>query len=302
MIASVCQLAPAKLNLTLRVLGRRADGYHELDSLVAFASNVTDTVTLTPSDTHNISFSGPFSGELGTGPSTLSTTRDHLAQAAVRSQSVGDLQLGDVVVDKVIPLASGLGGGSADSAAFLRAVMACNPTWQDRLDWQAIACQIGADVPVCLASRAQFMAGLGDKLTPVSQFPKLAAVLINTSEPALADKTQRVFAKLNAASIERNPPEQSIQSKLSEFTCAEDVAAFVRETGNSLLTPARSLMPSLEAPLAMLKTQPLCLAAGLSGAGPTVFGLFLNKSDADVAARDIQSADPSWWVKASVLI
>ncbi len=308
MVAPVCQSAPAKINLTLRILGRREDGYHQLVSLVAFAPDISDTVTVTPGPSNRVTFSGPFSVGLDAGPTTVSLALRLLAQSLVAPasappgpQPAPGLQLGAVVVEKRIPLASGLGGGSADAAAVLRAVRHLNTERQTEVDWLTIARQIGADVPVCLTSRAQIMSGVGDELAPVASLPKLYTVLIKTDEPALPDKTQRVFEALNAGPIEMVAQPQSTKNKVT-FDCAEAVAAFVHGTGNTLLEPARALMPSLDAPLAMLNAQPSCLAASLSGAGPTVFGLFADRDGAESAARTIQNDAPSWWVKASELV
>jgi len=302
MSASVCQTAPAKINLTLKVLGRRADGYHALESLVVFACDVADRVTLTPSSTQRVAFSGPYSEGLGASPSTVSTAQDILAKAARSQQNEQRLQLGDVVVHKEIPLASGLGGGSADAAAFLRAVKACNPIWKDKLDWSALAREVGADVPVCIRSQAQFMSGIGDQLKPAPQIPELAVVLIKTEVAPYKDKTKRVFAGLKADPLNTIAQRQLDEIKEPRFSCVDEVATFVNEVGNDLLLPARALMPDLNAPLERIAAQPACLASSISGAGPTVFGLFANRAQAEAGAQAIQTAEPSWWVKVSSLV
>lgn len=299
MIAPVCQSAPAKLNLTLTILGRRTDGFHELVSLVAFARDVADTVTLTSGQQGSVTFSGPFGSDLyASETNTVLQTLSLVAQQG--GSSLGALQQCNVLVDKNIPLASGLGGGSADAAAVIRAVKEVFPKAGKTINWLALARQIGADVPVCLASSVQMMSGVGETLQPVAMFPKLFAVMIKTDTSALSNKTQRVFETLDAKPIHED--EQRERDSNFEFSCTEDVAAFVRQTGNSLLEPARTLMPTLDAPLAALESSPGCLAASLSGAGPTIFGLFADKTSAETAARAIQTAKQAWWVRASGLV
>jgi len=301
MITPGCQSAPAKLNLTLTVLGRRGDGYHQLRSLVAFASDIADTVTLQLGSSHAVTFSGPFSDGLAGAPTTVSSALRLLSEPRSNAPSAPGLQLGEVLVEKNIPLASGLGGGSADAAAVLRAVKNLNIECRENVDWLAIARQIGADVPVCFGSHAQIMSGMGDELNRVAPLPEIYAVLIKTDKPAIPDKTRRVFEALNATPIEtgRQPP--SGYDDVT-FDNTEAVADFVRETGNTLLEPARRLMPSLDAPLALLNAQPSCLATSLTGAGPTVFGIFSDRAGANAAAREIQQGAPSWWVRVSELV
>jgi 4-diphosphocytidyl-2-C-methyl-D-erythritol kinase len=179
----VREFAPAKVNLTLEVLGRRADGYHELNSLVAFAS-VGDHVTLDTSKPVGTSVTGPF-GMTIAGANLIDVTLAKLAAAEPR------LQLGHVTLEKQLPIAAGIGGGSADAAAVLRAVRRVNPALVDAVDWNAIAVSLGADVPVCLASRLSWMRGLGERVLPLeaAEAINLPALIVNPLAPVPADKT-----------------------------------------------------------------------------------------------------------------
>lgn len=296
MTGSVCQSAPAKLNLTLQVLGRRPDGYHQLESLVAFAPEIADTVTLSPGASNLVTFSGPFSAGLDGGPTTVSKALRLLSRTLATS-----LQLGDVAVDKHIPLASGLGGGSADAAALLRAVQLANAEHQSEPDWLEIARQIGADVPVCLQSCVQVMSGIGEVLTPVPALPEIYAVLINPNDAPVKDKTRRVFQGLGADPGRESAGDRS-KTGTASFSTTVEISVFVRAIGNDLIEPARALMPALNAPLKALHAQRSCLATSLTGAGPTVFGLFADRGSAETALREIKKDAPTWWVKSSKLV
>ena len=286
--------APAKLNLTLNVLGRRPDGYHALESLIAFALDATDKVTLTPGMDPSVRFTGPFATGLDARKNTVSDT------LRLVSDQFPDLQQGQVVVEKNIPRAGGLGGGSADAGALLRALQHCNKVRFSNADCHAIARQVGADVPVCFVSTVQMVSGVGETLQPVPRFPSLYVVLINSKAPELSDKTRRVFEALEASQLSVATTQRSgVQPPL--FKTPEDVVSYMRDNGNDLLTPARHLMPALEAPLATLQAMGPCLAASVSGAGPTVFGVFATRDKADAAARAILTNEPDWWVMVSAL-
>ncbi len=169
--------ARAKVNLTLRVRGRRADGYHELDSLVAFA-DVGDTVSLTLGPERVVTVTGPFAAGIA-GPNLLDRC------LAFAGMATAPLQLGAVRLEKQLPVAAGLGGGSADTAALLRAIRRANdrPDAAAVDDWLRLAAQLGADVPVCLENRASFISGIGETVVPIANLPKLPAVLVNPCVP-----------------------------------------------------------------------------------------------------------------------
>lgn len=290
--------APAKINLTLEVTGRRSDGYHTLTSLVAFAQDVADHVRHIPELPRNtVKFGGQFSCNID--PCANSVVD---ALASLREANV-PFEFNGLYVDKNIPLAAGLGGGSADAAAVLRIAREQCPERYNAIDWPGLARKIGADVPVCLEARVQVMEGTGDVLKGVASFPKLYAVLINTCRPAIADKTKRVFqfyAQQTGSAAQTRDGDQAGRVG-TKFDTASDVADFVRARGNDLTTAASSVFPDLDAPLAAVTGQPACLASAMTGAGPTVFGLFADRLQADTAAAEIQRHEPNWWVRISQL-
>src|SRR5262245_35322555 len=188
-MAVISELAPAKINLTLEVLGRRADGYHELSSLVAFA-DIGDVLTLDTSGAAALRVTGPFAEAIA-GPNLVET-----AMALVAERAPG-LATGSVELEKRLPVASGIGGGSADAAAYLRCVAATNPEDGDRIDWGELATRLGADVAVCLEEQAAWMLGAGETVMPVERgLPPLAVVLVNPLAAVPPDKTARVFRAL----------------------------------------------------------------------------------------------------------
>jgi 4-diphosphocytidyl-2-C-methyl-D-erythritol kinase len=275
----------AKVNLTLKVLGRRSDGYHEIESLVVFAS-VGDRLTLDPAAEPGIETTGPFATAIG--------CENLVATALARLGRIGpDLTLGRVTLEKNLPVAAGLGGGSADAAALLRAVRRANPRLSMALDWRAIAAGLGADVAVCLTSRPAFMWGVGETVLLLEGWHQLPAVLVNPGRPLL---TTSVFAALRAGSalLRSRPPEIP-----GPFAAAEDSIAHLRCQGNDLERPAMQLLPVISEIKAALGAQPGCMLARLSGSGPTCFGIFDASEAAAEAAAAIASTQPGWWVRAT---
>ena len=190
----VIETAPAKINLTFEVRGRRADGYHELLSLVAFA-DVADVVSLDTEGVMGVAVSGPFAAEI-VGPNLLDRT------LALLQERAPELVLGAVHLEKRLPVAAGIGGGSADAAALLRAVAKVNLKQRDSVDWSALAVRLGADVAVCLGCRAAWMSGAGGGVEPLAaRLPTLDAVLVNPRAHVPADKTAQVFRKLGAPAL-----------------------------------------------------------------------------------------------------
>ncbi|MBO0741396.1 MAG: 4-(cytidine 5'-diphospho)-2-C-methyl-D-erythritol kinase, partial [Hyphomicrobiaceae bacterium] len=183
------ELARAKVNLTLTVLGRRCDGYHDIMSLVTFA-DVADRVTLHPGPNRHVMVRGSFASAIE-GPNLLDKAFDLLWRLQP------DLQLGTVELEKALPVAAGLGGGSADAAALLRAVQRANPNYATTIDWYGLAARLGADVPVCLAGTPSLMRGIGDRIEPLPpSLAPLACVLVNPRVPLA---TARVFAAFASA-------------------------------------------------------------------------------------------------------
>ena len=281
------QRAHAKVNLTLKVLGRRADGYHELESLVTFA-DVHDVVTLEPDAPYALAVSGPFAQAIA--------DENILARALVllREAEPG-LSIGSVTLEKNLPVAAGLGGGSADAAALLRAVRVANANYAASVPWLDIAAKIGADVPVCLGDRPALMRGIGEVLTPVTRLPEANAVIINPRQPL---PTGDVFRALGAASLVAAARHMQQPTALHRLP---DLIDYMRARGNDLERPAARLLPAIGEIKAALEAQPGCLLAAMSGSGPTCFGIFADQAHTRQAAERIAGAHGGWWVKATVL-
>jgi 4-diphosphocytidyl-2-C-methyl-D-erythritol kinase len=279
------ELAPAKINLDLYVTGRRADGYHELDSLTAFAA-FGDRLALQEHDRLELKPIGPFAGMLAAEPDNLVLrAARRLAACAGRKAAVR------ITLEKRIPVAAGLGGGSADAAAALRGL---NRLWRLRMaqaDLAGIAAGLGADVPVCLAGRTARMRGKGEQVEPWYGLPPLAVLLVN---PNLPLATARVFGALEVipSDVERPwPPPAEAHAFL----------AWLRAGANHLEAPAVGLLPQIQEVLALLGVQDGCALARMSGSGATCFGLFETPAVRDAAAAAIGRARPDWWLAASTI-
>ncbi|MFZ4805754.1 MAG: 4-(cytidine 5'-diphospho)-2-C-methyl-D-erythritol kinase [Hyphomicrobiaceae bacterium] len=289
--AVIRERARAKVNLTLRVLGRRPDGYHELDSLVAFA-DVGDDVVLRLGAPPHVVARGPFAAAID-GPNLVTAALQRLAEAEPR------LVLGHVELLKNLPVAAGLGGGSADAAALLRAVRAANPTLAGAVDWPGIAARLGADVPVCLANEPAWMTGSGAGLAKAGPLPRMPAVLVNPRATVPPDKTRSVFRALAASPLPPDPVEPVHQSP--DLQSAEALVRFVSSRGNDLEAPARAVMPVVGEVLAALTAVPGALFTGLSGSGPTAFALFGDAAAATAATARLASRHPAWWIVATTI-
>ncbi len=282
------ELAPAKLNLTLEVLGRRADGYHELRSLVAFAT-VCDTLDFEPSDALSLSVEGQFAGSL---------TNDNLVIRA--AQAAGEaspkLRLGSFRLNKNLPVAAGLGGGSADAAAALRLLAQANAGALTHADLVRLASGLGSDVSVCLSSRPALMTGRGEKVWPVRGFPPCGVVLANPGLPLTA---AAVYGALHAPSLPEPP---SAPPDLPDFDGSfARLLDYARPRGNLLQAPAIALAPAVATVLAALEALPNAGLVRLSGTGPTCFALFAEDAEAEAAARGLGVSHSDWWVAASTL-
>ena len=286
--------APAKINLTLRVLGRRADGYHELESLVAFAG-VGDALTFAPGGALTLAVSGPTAQAAG-------DNADNLVLKAARALAgrIAGLTLGSFALSKRLPVAAGLGGGSADAAAALRLLARANGVALDDPRLMQAAQATGSDVPVCLDPKPRLMRGVGDVLSAPPDLPRLFAVLVN---PGVAVSTRDVFAALNLASVPASGGASSPTPLVSEGWGGEPtafVAALVKKR-NDLEAPAIELEPAIADVLAVLQALPDCRLARMSGSGATCFGLFPTNAAAAAAARTLRVGYPQWWVRATVL-
>lgn len=278
------EFAPAKVNLTLEVAGRRADGYHEIISLVAFAE-VGDSLILHPAPGRDITLAtqGPFAAAIDGDNLVLRAARTFLE---VERKASG----GHFLLDKRLPVAGGIGGGSADAAAAVRLLAranACDAGWPDRL--RPALARLGADIPVCLTARASWVRGIGEEVAPIAGLPEVPAVLVNPGVPL---PTGEVFAALgapplyNAAAVE-TPDRFSETGSLLSYLSAHP---------NELEAPARRLVPIIDEALAALAGTPGCLLARLSGSGPTCYGVFGSRAEVMGAADALAADYPGWWV------
>ena len=279
----ITEVARAKVNLTLEVIGRRSDGYHELASLVAFA-DIGDKLTLDVNRPLDVSVSGPFAPSIA-GENLIAVTLRRLIEAEPR------LALGHVHLDKHLPIAAGIGGGSADAAAVIRAVRRANPDLAASIDWIRIGAGLGADVPVCLESKTAWMTGIGEVVAPMRGWPALQAVLVNPMVPAPVDKTAQVFRRFGAAALSDDPAPSPPGS-------GETAIDFMASRGNNLERSAMAVMPIAAAIKTALLGIPGCRYAAVSGGGPTCFGIFDNPQ---IAAHIMNEQEPSWWVRAVTL-
>ncbi|MCY1127705.1 4-(cytidine 5'-diphospho)-2-C-methyl-D-erythritol kinase [Frigidibacter sp. RF13] len=271
--------APAKINLTLHVTGRRADGYHLLDSLVVFA-DVGDLVRAELADDLTLEITGPMAAGLTAGP-------DNLVMKAARMIGVRGARL---VLEKHLPLASGIGGGSSDAAATLRAL--ARLTGQPLPEMSATVA-LGADVPVCLDPRPQRMRGVGERLDPVACLPRFWMVLVN---PRVDVPTPAVFRTLDRRDGAPMP------DPLPAFRDLASLAVFLATQRNDLAAPALRIAPVIGEVLAALSSASGCRLARMSGSGATCFGLFDSKAQADAARARIAVMEPAWWVQSAAAL
>jgi 4-diphosphocytidyl-2-C-methyl-D-erythritol kinase len=284
------QRAPAKINLTLRVIGRRADGYHDLESLVAFAG-LCDWVAFEPGDDLIIEVLGSRASEAG-------PVEENLVARAARSLAaqIPELKLGRFRLVKRLPVAAGLGGGSADAAAALRLLAdeAGFSVADPRV--RASACATGADVLVCLSPQARIMSGIGDKLGPAIRLPKFFALLVN---PQVRAPTREVFAALGLA-FGSMLASRALLVPAPEFD-AVGLSDVLSRGSNDLVPAAIRVAPAIATVLKRLSQSPEAKATGMSGSGATCFALFGDRRGAAAARRIIAAEHPGWWVEATGL-
>ena len=286
--------ARAKVNLTLRVVGRRVDGYHDLESLVAFA-DCADRLSLTPGPGLELTTIGPLASACG-------ETADNLVLKAARllGERVPDMKAGSFTLDKVLPVAAGIGGGSADAAAALRLLAKLNNLALDDNRLVEVALLTGADVPVCLASRPCDMTGVGENLLPLS-LPKMPCVMVN---PRVAVATKDVFSALGLRNGELLVGFSDILQAPAwpeAGASVEDWVEALAESSNDLEAPAMRIQPVITEVIAALNAANGAWLARMSGSGATCFAIFENTAEAQRAARKIQLDHPQWWVHAGVL-
>lgn len=284
MSAALSERAPAKINLTLRVLGRRADGYHELESLVAFAT-ASDIVRFQPGADDGLEVAGQFAAQSG-------ASADNLVLKALGElrRRVQRLKGGSFYLEKNLPVAAGLGGGSADAAAALRLLARVNNIALTDERLMAAARAVGADVTVCLDPRPRIMRGVGEQLSEPLEIPMVPAVLVN---PAVAVATRDVFARFSVpgggAPLAAVPPD------------FDGLIGCLQQSGNDLTGPAIGCAPAIGTVLDVLASLPGCLLARMSGSGATCFAVFASLDAATVMANKLESSHTNWWIRATTI-
>lgn len=281
--AAVRVEAPAKVNLYLRVVGRRADGYHLLDSLVAFPA-VGDGIEVEPSGGLSLTLSGPFAADVPDGDDNLV-----LRAARLLAEAAGVPARAHIRLIKRLPVASGIGGGSADAAATLLALARLWRLDPDVVDLSALALRLGADVPMCLAGRPVFVGGIGEEIAPAPPLPAFALLLAN---PGVAVATPAVFAGRRGGF--------SMPCRFQEAPAdAAALAALLASAGNDLTEAALAVAPEIREVLAALAAQPGALLCRMSGSGATCFALFAEDAQAEAARSALAARYPDWWLESA---
>jgi 4-diphosphocytidyl-2-C-methyl-D-erythritol kinase len=283
--AVLVERAPAKINLTLHVLARRPDGYHELESLVAFA-DLADTLTFEPGEETGLAVTGPYAGACGAHADNLILK----AFAALRER-VSVLIGGRFLLEKNLPVAAGIGGGSSDAAAALRLLARANALALDDARLFSAARAVGADVPVCLDPRARIMRGIGENLSKPIVMPRMPALLANPGVPL---STRDVFAKLSLDGART----KTLTDLPSGF---DGMVTFLREHGNDLTAPAIACAPIVDEMLNALNALPGARLARMSGSGSTCFALFSSEMEALAAAERMRKERSAWWIWPTTL-
>jgi len=276
----------AKVNLYLHVTGRRPDGYHEIDSLIVFAG-IGDRIEISASDRLDLRVSGPLAAAVPLDEQNLG-----FRAAQALAEACGPAGGARIELEKNLPVAAGLGGGSADAAAVLAGLSEHWHSAVPRPSRQEIALGLGADVPVCLYGRPAFVAGIGERLTRAPPLPPAWLVLVN---PGIALATSEVFAARRGGF---SGPGRWSETLPDLPAVAERLAGL----GNDLEAPARALAPEIDLALALIGQMPEVLLARMSGSGATCFGLFANREEARNAATAIGTERPDWWVRVAPLL
>lgn len=290
---SLTIFAPAKINLNLYVTRKRDDGYHTLDSLVSFV-DVGDQITISPAESFSFTITGPFADGFSAAEQSAQPGSSNIVVRAAYALAVKlnkELNLA-ITLTKNLPLAGGIGGGSADAAATLWGLM---EFWRVRPqaipDLTALMLSLGADVPVCLACRPVIMRGIGEELSPPPPVREMPIVLVN---PLKESSTAAIFRAYQG-------PYRPHVSWPSAFTTHDDFLSFLGQLGNDLTPGAIKNVPEIATIIEAIGATPHCRLARMSGSGATCFGLFDTDDQAQSAARALKDAHPAWWVETGVL-
>lgn len=287
-MSTIQEFAPAKLNLYLHITGRRADGYHDLDSLVAFAA-VGDVLALEPAGTFDFTLEGPQADVLRT-----ETAAQNLAVKAVHSLARLTSKPLDfkLTLIKNLPVASGIGGGSSDAAAALRAAAR---HWQIALDSPDLitaAAEHGQDVPVCLKIINNYITATGTE--PAENLPSVHLVMVNPNRGLPTPSVYKRFRENNGAFSPRARLGHSPKD-------IDELVTELKKRNNDLFVPAVQLMPDIGLILRAMESTADCLLARMSGSGATCFALYSHREAAVQAAEQLQTHHPEWWVAATHL-
>lgn len=284
----------AKVNLSLRVVGRRADGYHDLESVVAFA-DCADRLTLEPGGELRLATTGPLAAACG-------ETSDNLVFKAAKllADAVPNLKLGAFALDKVLPVAAGIGGGSADAAAALRLLARLNNLSLDDPRLQEVALATGADVPVCLFSRACDMTGVGEQLLPLA-LPSMPCVLVNPRVPVATKDVFRELGLRNGELLVGATDVLEAPAWPEQGGSIADWVDVLETVANDLEAPALRIEPVIGDVLEVLRSSAGVKLARMSGSGATCFAIYGAAAEAHVAAERIRRDHPGWWVHAGTL-
>ncbi|MEM7652789.1 MAG: 4-(cytidine 5'-diphospho)-2-C-methyl-D-erythritol kinase [Pseudomonadota bacterium] len=285
----VRETAPAKVNLFLHVVGKRPDGYHLLESLIAFATD-GDVITVEPARKLSLKIDGDYAAP-------LNAEEDNLVLSAAKSlaEAVGREPKVKLRLTKSLPVAAGVGGGSADAAATLRALCRLWEVTPEPELLHGLATRLGADVPVCLESQTAYVAGIGEEITPLPSLPSAPALLIN---PNLPVSTAAVF---RARTGPFSAPGACDLRRLQQISSGSDLARVVGTLRNDLDPPARKTEPAIGDVLGAVRACAGVTLARMSGSGATCFGLFDSIESRDAAAETLKSNRPDWWVMATHL-
>ncbi len=284
-------LARAKVNLALHVTGRRADGYHLLDSLVVFP-DIGDRLTVSPSPVIALAVDGPFAPQLAG-----ADAEDNLVVRAARllasRAGIANARGAHILLEKALPVASGIGGGSADAARTLVLLARLWDIPPGSIDLEALAATLGADVPMCLSSRPARVTGIGEEIAPLSALPSFGMVLVN---PGVAVSTPFVFRGLSSRD---NPPLPALPQ--AGFQSLDELLNWLSVSRNDLEPPAIAVSPSIGDVLAALRSDANCRFARMSGSGATCFAIAENFEQAEAFAARIAASNPDWWVASGVV-
>jgi len=285
--------APAKINLYLHLTGRRDDGYHLLDSLIAFA-DIGDELTIRSASEFGFEVTGPFAERFSAAERDASPDSSNLVVRAAwaLARAAGKAPDVHITLNKVLPLAAGIGGGSSDAAAAIWGLMKLWSIPESAPYLPDVMAELGADVPVCLNCQSARMQGIGEVIEPLAQLPEMPALLVNPLEPCA---TPEVFLRTGKAF------KPAVSKDLSALTTKTELLDFLQQQENDLTPAAMEITPVIGDVLGALERSQGCALARMSGSGATCFGLFDSTESCQKAADHLRGDHPGWWIKAGTL-